>query len=119
EDAYGWRAGRRLVPAIRCKLGGDGVDGRQVGLLPLGNFADGKRSERGVIAAESSERLPQCPTMTSALRVGIVRPVRSADTGENSLQGVVLRLRDRVELVVVAAGAVDRQALDRGHDGCY
>src|SRR2546421_503363 len=41
--------------------------------------------------------------------VGVVRPLGAVDAGERRLQRVVLRLPDRVELVVVAAGAADRQ----------
>ena len=41
-------------------------------------------------------------------RVGVVRPVRPSTRGEDGLQAVVVFLADRVELVVVAAGALRR-----------
>ena len=43
----------------------------------------------------------------------IVGPVGAVDGREHRLQAVVVFLRDRVELVVVALGAVDRQAHER------
>ena len=42
-------------------------------------------------------------------------PVAPIETGEDGLQAVIVFLRDRVELVVVAACAVDRQADEGGH----
>ena len=49
------------------------------------------------------------------LRVVVIGPVGAIDTGEDRLQAVVVRLLDRIELVIVAAGAVDRQADERRH----
>ena len=40
----------------------------------------------------------------------IVRAVGAIDAGEDRLQAVIIFLRDRIELVIVAAGAVDGQA---------
>ena len=45
--------------------------------------------------------------------VGVVGPVGPVEGREHGLQAVVVLLRDRVELVVVALGALDRQAEER------
>src|SRR5262249_28587776 len=50
-------------------------------------------------------------------RVGIVGSLSPVYSGEVGLETVVVLLRDGVELVVVTAGAVDRHAHKRGHDG--
>ena len=72
------------------------------------------RSRRGheCRVASSQGPLPRLerPAKAVDLGVGIVGPLGPVDAGEDRLQAVVVLLRDRVELVVVAAGAVDRQA---------
>ena len=45
------------------------------------------------------------------------RDIAAANAREDGLQAVVIVLRDRVELVVVAAGALDRQPLEGVEDG--
>jgi hypothetical protein len=49
-------------------------------------------------------------------RIGVVGTVGPIDAGEHRLEGVVVALRNRIELVVVAAGAVDGEALEGTHD---
>src|SRR5204863_4138829 len=47
--------------------------------------------------------------------IGVVRPIGSIDAGKDGLERVIFRLGDRVELVIVAAGAVDGGADEGGH----
>ena len=61
------------------------------------------------------ERIPladQGRAQRAYLGVGVILPLCALDPGEHGLEGVVLRLGDGVELVVVAARAVDREALE-------
>ncbi len=47
------------------------------------------------------------------LRIAVERPIRSINGGENRLTTVVVMLRDRIELVIVAPCALDRHAAER------
>ena len=47
--------------------------------------------------------------------IRMVRPVRTVHTREDRLQRVVVPLRDGVELMIVAAGAVDGETLESAH----
>ncbi len=57
------------------------------------------------------QRLPKVVN----LRVVVIGTIGAIDTGEDRLQAVVVRLLDWVELVIVAACAVDRQAGEGRH----
>ena len=60
-------------------------------------------------------RTPLRPSAVSPTGQGLIRPVAAIDAGEDGLEAVVVGLGDRVELVVVAAGAVDGQADEGRH----
>ena len=49
-------------------------------------------------------------------RIGVKWAFGPIDAGEDGLQRVVIGLRDRIELVIVAAGAMDRRAGEGRHD---
>ena len=66
-------------------------------------------------AADGDIRLRHGPDRSSSRVRALVRPVAAIDAGEDGLETVVVGLRDRVELVIVAAGAVDGQAHEGGH----
>ena len=48
-------------------------------------------------------------------RIGVVGTVGPVDAGKHRLKGVIVALRDRIELVIVAAGAMDGEALEGAH----
>ena len=62
------------------------------------------RASSARFSSASSRRRPHVAGRRS------IGPIGAIDAGEDGLQAVIVLLRDRVELVVVAAGAVDRQA---------
>ena len=70
--------------------------------------------QRGLGLADGE---PQAASAGMRRRVWEIRLLGPIHPGEHRLQRVVVRLLDRVELVVVAAGAVDREARERRH-GC-
>ena len=49
------------------------------------------------------------------LRVVVIGTIGAIDTRKDGLQAVIVRLLDRIELVIVAACAVDRQARESRH----
>ena len=58
----------------------------------------------------------QLPPALVDRRIGIEWPFGPIDAGQHGLQGVVVGLRDRIELVIVAAGAMDRRAGEGRHE---
>ena len=119
--------------AVRRELGDPRL---QLGLLGLGEiclqcaqrlvellqFGAGRRSAASSCRGRNCDITPGAfPAARGAPRglsgSAIVGPVGAVHAGEDRLQAVVILLRDRVELVVVAAGAMRRHADERGHGG--
>src|SRR5690349_9269697 len=47
--------------------------------------------------------------------IAIVRPLRAINTGKDSLKVIIIGLRNRIEFMRVAAGAMNRGADERRH----
>ena len=76
----------------------------------------GRSREDRFIAA--LDRGPGCEERAAAGmegRIGVVGTVGPVDAGKHRLEGVIVALRDRIELVIVAAGAMDGEALEGAH----
>ncbi len=71
--------------------------------------------ERGQRGFQTALLLRQLRSSQSDGRISVIRPVSPADAGEISLQTVIVLLGDRIELVIVAAGAVNGQGGKRRH----
>ena len=96
--------------------------GRRYCFFPQRNFSLDAGIEEQCIDRLTALRelrlaLGQPAALAGHLRVDVVGAIAFIGARENRLQAVVLVLRNRVELVVVAASAVDRRADKRGHHG--
>ena len=60
----------------------------------------------------------QCAALAMRGGIGIVRTIRPVHSGEDGLKSVVILRRDGIELVIMAAGAVNGEALE-GREGCH
>jgi hypothetical protein len=111
-------------PAPACQRLGRGGDDPHLagvaalGLEPRGFGLDLRRGQGGVGGlgvVEPGQCRGQFRTPGGDGRVGVVGTVALVGGREHRLHRVIVGLRDGVELVVVAAGAVHRQPVERGH----
>ena len=103
------RAVSRKLPPQRLDLL---VEPASAGLVSALDPAASIAFER---SAAARALLLRAPSRRAASSRALVGPVAAIDAGEDGLQAVIVALRDRVELVVVAPGAVDGQADEGGH----
>ena len=72
---------------------------------------------RGVVTRDASEQCLQFLPTPARARVQFKRHLTATDASEHRLEAVILFLRDGVELVIVAAGALHREAGEGVHHG--
>ena len=105
------------------RFGGDDLERLPVGdaagirAFPRGdNFAPRVSKEHRCVASfDAPPQSGPAAALFTDFRGGVERQIAFRNAREHSLQRVVILLRHRIELVIMAAGAVRREARERRH----